>query len=122
MASAEAAIPGPASYSASWSSVDQHPPAAEWFQDAKFGIYFHWGAFSVPAYSNEWHPCRMRLLHHPRLGTAQDIRFTPQPAAGRLRARLSSGADGGDAPVSRTGRHPRPPYRSGSPATTTRRC
>ncbi|MBX6384856.1 MAG: alpha-L-fucosidase [Microbispora sp.] len=53
------ATAGPQSYTASWSSVDQHPPAAEWFQDAKFGIYFHWGVFSVPAYANEWYPRNM---------------------------------------------------------------
>ncbi|GAA0947291.1 alpha-L-fucosidase [Virgisporangium aurantiacum] len=57
--SAAAAIPGPTSYSATWASVDQHPPAPEWFQDAKFGIYFHWGAFSVPAFVNEWYPRNM---------------------------------------------------------------
>ena len=57
--SAAAAIPGPASYSATWASVDQHPPAPEWFQDAKFGIYYHWGAFSVPAFGNEWYPRNM---------------------------------------------------------------
>ena len=56
-----AAIPGPATYTASWSSVDQHPPAPEWFQDAKFGIYFHWGAFSVPAFSSEWYPRNMYI-------------------------------------------------------------
>jgi alpha-L-fucosidase len=50
------ATDGPSSYTATWSSVDQHPPAAEWFQDAKFGIYFHWGVFSVPAFGNEWYP------------------------------------------------------------------
>ncbi|MEW9533358.1 alpha-L-fucosidase [Microbispora sp. NPDC049125] len=53
------ATEGPQSYSASWTSVDQHPPAAEWFQDAKFGIYYHWGVFSVPAYANEWYPRNM---------------------------------------------------------------
>jgi alpha-L-fucosidase len=50
---------GPQSYTASWSSVDQHPPAPTWFQDAKFGIYYHWGVFSVPAFSNEWYPRNM---------------------------------------------------------------
>ncbi|NUT98774.1 MAG: alpha-L-fucosidase [Saccharothrix sp.] len=50
---------GPSSYTPTWASVDQHPPAAEWFQDAKFGIYFHWGVFSVPAYGNEWYPRNM---------------------------------------------------------------
>jgi alpha-L-fucosidase len=59
--SAQAAIPGPTSYSASWSSVDQHPAAPEWFQDAKFGIYYHWGVFSVPAYGNEWYPRNMYI-------------------------------------------------------------
>jgi alpha-L-fucosidase len=58
-AAASAAIPGSNSYSASWASVDQHPPAAEWFQDAKFGIYYHWGVFSVPAFENEWYPRNM---------------------------------------------------------------
>jgi alpha-L-fucosidase len=49
----------PRAYTPDWDSVDQHPPAPEWFQDAKFGIYFHWGAFSVPAYDNEWYPRNM---------------------------------------------------------------
>jgi alpha-L-fucosidase len=52
---------GPSSYTASWSSVDQHPPAPEWFQDAKFGIYYHWGVFSVPAFSSEWYPRNMYI-------------------------------------------------------------
>jgi alpha-L-fucosidase len=48
-------------YTPAWASVDQHTPAPEWFQDAKFGIYFHWGAFSVPAYSSEWYPRNMYI-------------------------------------------------------------
>ncbi|MET7702393.1 alpha-L-fucosidase [Streptomyces sp. NPDC005485] len=46
-------------YTPDWNSVDRHTPAPEWFQDAKFGIYFHWGAFSVPAFDNEWYPRNM---------------------------------------------------------------
>ncbi|MFE9672474.1 alpha-L-fucosidase [Microbispora bryophytorum] len=53
------ATAGPQSYSPSWSSVDQHPPAPEWLQDAKFGIYYHWGVFSVPAFASEWYPRNM---------------------------------------------------------------
>ncbi|MGH3169454.1 MAG: alpha-L-fucosidase [Trebonia sp.] len=53
---------GPQNYQPSWASVDQHPPTPEWFQDAKFGIYYHWGVFSVPAFSNEWYP---RNMHDP---------------------------------------------------------
>jgi hypothetical protein len=43
------------SYTADWSSVDQHPPAAEWFQDAKLGIWFHWGAHTTPQFYGEWY-------------------------------------------------------------------
>ncbi|NJQ03618.1 alpha-L-fucosidase [Streptomyces zingiberis] len=50
-----------AAYLPTWPSIDQHTAAPEWFQDAKFGIYFHWGVFSVPAYDNEWYPRNMYL-------------------------------------------------------------
>lgn len=43
-------------YTPSWASVDKHVAAPEWFKDAKFGIYFHWGVFCVPAYGDEWYP------------------------------------------------------------------
>ena len=26
-----------------------------WFKNAKFGIFIHWGLYSVPANSNEWY-------------------------------------------------------------------
>jgi len=46
-------------YIAEWESLKQHNPAPEWFRDAKFGIYFHWGVYSVPAFGNEWYPRNM---------------------------------------------------------------
>ncbi|KAJ5108406.1 hypothetical protein N7456_005081 [Penicillium angulare] len=36
-------------YNASASSVNQHE-SPDWFRDAKFGIFIHWGLYSVPAY------------------------------------------------------------------------
>ncbi len=42
-------------YEPTWPSVDGHPPAPEWFQDAKFGIYWHWGAFTTPEFGSEWY-------------------------------------------------------------------
>ncbi len=38
-----------------WSKYKNYP-VPEWFQDAKLGIYFHWGVYSVPAYGSEWYP------------------------------------------------------------------
>ncbi len=37
----------------SLATIDREP---EWFKDAKFGIYFHWGPYSVPAFQTEWYP------------------------------------------------------------------
>jgi alpha-L-fucosidase len=31
----------------------------EWYKDAKFGIFIHWGVYSVPAYGSEWYPREM---------------------------------------------------------------
>lgn len=45
----------------SWDSIKQRVPAPEWFRDAKFGIYFHWGVYSVPAFETEWYPRNMHL-------------------------------------------------------------
>jgi alpha-L-fucosidase len=39
-----------------WVSLATNEREPEWFKDAKFGIYFHWGVYSVPAYDNEWYP------------------------------------------------------------------
>lgn len=46
-------------YEADWESLKQYK-VPEWFRDAKFGIYTHWGAYSVPRYENEWYP---RLMY-----------------------------------------------------------
>ena len=40
-----------------WENVRHETP--EWFRDAKFGIFFHWGPYSVPACMNEWYSRNM---------------------------------------------------------------
>ncbi len=37
-------------YKQEWASIDSRPVPA-WFEDAKFGIFIHWGVYSVPSYS-----------------------------------------------------------------------
>ncbi|VGO22482.1 alpha-L-fucosidase [Pontiella sulfatireligans] len=46
-------------YEPTWESLATHEAAPEWLKDAKLGIYFHWGPYSVPAYGNEWYPRHM---------------------------------------------------------------
>ncbi|WP_111984148.1 alpha-L-fucosidase [Dyella jiangningensis] len=31
----------------------------DWYRDAKFGIFVHWGVYSVPAFKGEWYPRHM---------------------------------------------------------------
>lgn len=43
-----------------WESLKAyHVPS--WYDDAKFGIFIHWGVYSVPAFGNEWYPRNMYL-------------------------------------------------------------
>ena len=37
-------------YTPNWESLDQRE-TSEWYPDAKFGIFIHWGLYSVPAFS-----------------------------------------------------------------------
>ncbi len=37
------------SYDTTWESLDKRP-VPSWFRDAKFGIFIHWGVYSVPGY------------------------------------------------------------------------
>lgn len=34
-------------YEPKWESLDKRP-IPQWFSDAKFGIFIHWGLYSVP--------------------------------------------------------------------------
>jgi len=36
-----------------WESL-QSRPLPKWFDEAKFGIFIHWGVFSVPSFGSEW--------------------------------------------------------------------
>jgi alpha-L-fucosidase len=47
-------------YQATWESLEQYK-IPDWFRDAKFGIFIHWGIYSVPAYQNEWYPRNMYI-------------------------------------------------------------
>ncbi len=51
-------------FTADWESMKQME-TPEWFRDAKFGIYFHWGPYSVPAHKTEWYSHWMYVPDHP---------------------------------------------------------
>src|SRR3984885_12217425 len=43
-----------------WNSLSQYR-VPDWYRDAKFGIFIHWGVYSVPAFGSEWYPRQMYL-------------------------------------------------------------
>ena len=51
-------------FRAEWESLQKYE-VPEWYKDAKFGIFIHWGAYSVPAFGNEWYPRNMYVQGSP---------------------------------------------------------
>ncbi|XP_037088159.1 alpha-L-fucosidase-like [Pollicipes pollicipes] len=44
---------GRARYEPTWESLDTRPIPA-WYDEAKFGIFLHWGVYSVPSFGDAW--------------------------------------------------------------------
>lgn len=47
-----------------WDSLQQYR-VPRWYEDIKFGIFIHWGVYSVPAFSSEWYPRGMYMKGTP---------------------------------------------------------
>lgn len=47
-----------------WDSLNRFE-LPRWFKEAKFGIFIHWGLYSVPAFNNEWYSRNMYIQDHP---------------------------------------------------------
>ena len=90
-------------YKADWNSLDKRP-IPEWFQNAKFGIFVHWGLYSVPAWAPntgdvyskyaEWYWHRLNpedkdgelfRVHHEKM-YGKDFRY--QDFAGNFKAEM----------------------------------
>lgn len=63
-----------------WGTVHHEPPA--WYTDAKFGLFFHWGPYAVPAYRDEWYSRNMytqglpqNLYHEKTYGKLHDFGY-----------------------------------------------
>ena len=47
-----------------WASLQSHK-TPQWYQDAKFGIFIHWGLYSIPAFGSEWYSRDMYVQGSP---------------------------------------------------------
>jgi alpha-L-fucosidase len=57
-------------YRADWPTLMKYEQP-QWYKDAKFGIFIHWGVYSVPAAENEWYP---RNMYRPSEGAYKNFR------------------------------------------------
>jgi alpha-L-fucosidase len=51
-------------YDATWESVSSHP-LPQWYEDAKLGVFLHWGLYSVPAWAPRAADITTLLRDHP---------------------------------------------------------
>lgn len=63
-------------FAPTWDSLKTHSTPS-WYQDGKFGIFIHWGLYSVPAFGNEWYPRNMYIAGTPEFEYHQRT-FGPQ--------------------------------------------
>ncbi|MCJ8209009.1 alpha-L-fucosidase [Mucilaginibacter sp. RS28] len=71
----------PGTYKASWSSLESYKQAPDWFRDAKFGIWAHWGPQCEPE-AGDWYARNMYIqgsrqyqLHVKRYGHPSKFGF-----------------------------------------------
>lgn len=51
-------------YKDDWDSLAKHE-TPQWFKDSKFGIFIHFGIYSVPAFGSEWYSRNMYIQGSP---------------------------------------------------------
>lgn len=66
-------------YQPDWESIDSRPVPG-WFEDAKFGIFIHWGIYSVPA----WAPANAEIGIYAKYAEWYWWRINEKSTAGKL--------------------------------------
>ena len=74
-------------FDATWESLANYEIPL-WFQDAKFGIFLHWGVFSVPAY-HDWYARNMYIKGSRNTSTTASITGSRRISGSRTSFRSS---------------------------------
>jgi Alpha-L-fucosidase len=74
------AVAGRGPFKPDWQSLEAFQ-VPQWYQDGKFGIFIHWGAYSVPAFGSEWYPRNMYQQGSPEFKHHVDT-YGPQSRFG----------------------------------------
>ena len=70
--------PGP--FAPTWASLKEHYRVPQWFEDARFGLFIHWGLYAVPAHHNEWY--EKHMYGNPAIAEWHVQTFGPPEAFG----------------------------------------
>lgn len=62
-ADSDSIFPPRKNYTPDWDSLDSRP-LPKWFDEAKVGIFIHWGVYSVPPYGSEWFWWNWQGIHN----------------------------------------------------------
>ena len=65
-----------AQYQPTWQSLDSRP-LPSWCGEAKFGIFMHWGVYSVPSFGSEWFWYRCKHNQTPSYEEFKKQNYSP---------------------------------------------
>lgn len=63
-------------YEPTWESLDSRP-LPKWYDEAKVGIFIHWGVYSVPTFGTEWFWTNWRNVKVPTYVEYMNKNFKP---------------------------------------------
>lgn len=63
-------------YEPTWDSLDSRP-LPKWYDEAKVGIFLHWGVYSVPTFGTEWFWTNWRNVKVPSYVEYMNKNFKP---------------------------------------------
>ncbi|XP_054732680.1 putative alpha-L-fucosidase [Anastrepha obliqua] len=63
-------------YEPKWDSLDKRP-LPSWYDEAKIGIFIHWGVYSVPSFGSEWFWEDWLNLQYPNYLTFMKSNYKP---------------------------------------------
>jgi alpha-L-fucosidase len=67
-------------FESDWASLKAYK-VPSWYENARFGIFIHWGVYSVPAFGNEWYPRNMYLQDSKEFAHHRET-YGPQSRSG----------------------------------------
>lgn len=63
-------------YEPNWENLDSRP-LPEWYDDAKVGVFIHWGVFSVPSFASEWFWSQWKISNSEEVNQFMSKNYPP---------------------------------------------